>query len=216
MRWSKLIALMVIGMLSTPAWALFDVSTFYGIRSGTIKEGDTATFSGDDQDYAGSDINVAAHLHPWLVPIGVGGSMSMQNYKFKDDVTAEEYTLKGTIYYAEVNAWLPIKAGKFVPYVVAAYALSGELEMDFTLPPTSPVAGDFSYKLAYTGFEGELGVRYMPLPMVSLNLGYRMGLASNKLTPTSLTFNSVSMPITGITSNDITAGSINIGLGFKF
>ncbi len=188
-------------LVSTPAWALFDVQVMTGKRNTTFKS------SGVSEDGSGTELKAAAHLDPIpLVPIGFGISVAQTSW---DKLEKSGYQkVDGFDLGLEVEAWLPLQVAGLVPYAKIGYTVAGAYAAKL-----SPIGGD-EPSLLYkpSGLYLAAGLRWEFL----LRLGVMFEV--EKATRT-LAFDKVtdlgSIPTGTITGKDIDADSLSLLIGVQ-
>jgi hypothetical protein len=133
------------GMMSSPAWALFNAQVLTGKRDAKFKA------SGSSSDtISGNELRAAAHLDPIpLVPVAFGLSLAQTTWdKSSDKLTADK--IDGLDVNLEIEAWLPIELGGLVPYAKVNYTVAGAytVESQEVLPGVAP---KFAYKPSGAG-----------------------------------------------------------------
>ena len=151
-------------LLSSPAWALFDVQVLTGNRSTDFK------LNGVSNKESGTELKAAAHLDPIpLVPIGFGLSLGQVTFDKSSELSYK--ALDGFEIGLEVQAWLPIELGGFEPYAKLGYTIAGAYVATFE----DATLG--TYKLAYkpSGTYVAAGLKYKFLMRLGVMLEVEQG-----------------------------------------
>lgn len=202
MKLSTNIRLLALGLLiSTPAWALFDVQVLTGKRKTTFKG------SGLSAESSGNELKAAAHLDPIpLVPVGFGLSVSQTSWDKNDDLSVS--SIDGFELGLEVQAWLPLELAGLVPYAKLGYTVGGAYVSKVN--GISGVEPSALYKPS--GLYMAAGVRWEFL----MRLGVMLEIEKATRTLAFDKFEDVgSLPAGTLVGNDLDADSLSILFGVQ-
>jgi hypothetical protein len=160
--------LMVSGIYSSSAYAIFDAQLLYGHRRTTFES------KSHSETLGASEVQLAAHLDPIpFVPVALG--LYYINHAYNPEKDGDVYKLdelKGSQIGAEIYAWLPILSTNFSLFGKFGYTFWGEYEgsnkaLLITDGNTTIAAGKTDVDLKMTGMKLGVGLKWSPIALVS-------------------------------------------------
>lgn len=155
----------IVAILSSQAFALFDAQLLVGPRRSNFKVDDTS------QTVSGTEIQLSAHLDPIpLVPVSFGAYYGMVNYK--PDADGEVFggvdTMTGGEFGLEVSAWLKLPVFDLIPYGKLGYTLWGaNAIVDDAISVGSGRTAKYESLYSSKGPKMTVGLKWSPLAIVS-------------------------------------------------
>ncbi len=135
-------------------YALIEGQVLVGQRSASISS------PGTSYDMTGMETKMSVYVDPIpLIPVGAGLSFSTIDLGKEDSQQISGF--KGSEISLDLTAWLPLGIAGFKPYAKLGYVISGEY---------TATVNNVDTTFDSSGTKASAGVKYSPLPFISVML----------------------------------------------